>query len=253
MLNFIIYSRKSKNAQDGHTQHTHLTAEWEINNYLQTLDAQGTPYQIVDSYQEDFSGGGYYTRRPIFKSIVERCKEDRSLTLLASKADRIARDAWTGAELIKTLNMVIAANPDADDTMKQLLFVMAENEYNNTSKRFKSMYQAKVKRAQEAGEELVWGGSSPKWQESFQKNKENHKPKSHHVKANEEIQPTVQLVKDMLDFSNQSLSMSDVANKLNQRGVTTPRGAQWTQAAISRLIKRHSIEYKNKPRGGSRC
>lgn len=253
MFKFIVYSRKSRTAQDGHTQHTHLTAEWEINNYLQSLKMQNIPYEIVETHHEDFSGGGYYTRRPIFSDIVRRCKEDRSLTLLASKADRIARDAWTGAELIKTINMVIAANPDADDTMKQILFTLSEHEYTATSKRFKAMYQAKAKRAEEAGEDLVWGGSSPKWKESFEKNKHNHKPKAHHEKANQEIQPTVQLVKDMLDFSNQTLTMREVANKLNERNITTPRGAQWTQAAVSRLVKRHCIEYKNKPRGGLRC
>lgn len=246
MYKFIIYSRKSRNAQDGHTQHTHATAEWEINNYLQSLDAQNITYEIVESYAEDFSGGGYYTRRPIFSKIVDMCKKDRSLTLLASKADRIARDSWTGSELLKTINLVIASNPTADITMKQIMFVMAENEYNSTSARFKAMYQAKKKRCEEAGENLIWGGNSPKYQEKLKAGKINHVSRKTSSKAKhswEEKRPQIEGVINMMKANKIKLTFQNIADNLQVSNVPNASGGlSWSSTQAQRALSSLNIQ-----------
>ncbi len=248
MKRFIIYSRKSRTAQDGHTQHTHATSEWHTNNYLRSLDAQGIPYEIVDSYEENISGGGYYTNRPIFNSIVQRCLKDKTLHLLTAKADRMTRNMRTGSELIETINFTLANAPDADDMQKQLEFMIAEREYKNISQRFKDMYQAKAKRCEKSGEELTWGGNSTKWKETYANNKALglHKVRSSSVKAQEKSQPIVIEIKTMIQYSKDAMKLDEIANCLNEKNMLTSRGKLWTKAGVSRLIAKNNIDYRQK-------
>lgn len=242
MLKFITYSRKSKNAQDGHTQHTHATAEWHINNYLKQLDAQGIAYEVIASYEENISGGGYYTKRPIFSSIVDMCKKDKSLTLLVSKADRMARNVRTGAELMETINFVLANAPDADDLQKQLEFMIAEREWKSTSDRFKDMYQAKKARCEKTGETLIWGANSPKY------NKTNHVSKSSHrervVKLEEVKEPFTKVITLMKEkkLSDNKMTLAKIANNLNMLNVKCPTGNKWNSNNTNRAMSHFKIE-----------
>jgi len=162
MYRFIIYSRRSQKSKRDN-QYTHLTNEYNVQNYLESLDRQGIPYEVVDSYEEDISGGGYYTKRPIFKGIVERCKQDLSLTLLVAKADRLARNARTGTELMETINFILANSPDASDLEKQFQFIMAEKEWKLTSERWKDSYRAKKARCEKQGIVCEWGANSKEY------------------------------------------------------------------------------------------
>tara|TARA_Y100001956_G_scaffold24095_1_gene23890 strand:+ start:5285 stop:6052 length:768 start_codon:yes stop_codon:yes gene_type:complete len=246
MYRFLIYSRKSKDAQDGHTQHTHATAEYIIRSYLKQLEDQGIPYTIEGTYEENISGSGYYTKRPIFRGLVERCKEDKGLTLLVSKADRLARNVRTGAELMETINFVLANAPDADDLQKHLEFTIAEREGKITSNRFKDTYKAKKKRCEESGEKFIWGGNSPKWKESMKKNKHLHKTTRISEKCKKDREPIVNIIKDMLEYSNNALTLSQIAEKLNSKGITTVRGKPFSEATVSRIVRQDNIPYKRK-------
>lgn len=241
---FIIYSRKSKDAQDGHTQHTHLTNEWHITNYLKQLDSMGIEYEIVARHSEDISGGGYYTKRPIFKSIVEQCKADQGLTLLVAKADRMARNVRTGAELMETINFVLANAPDADDMQKHFEFIIAEREHKNISDRFKDTYKAKKARCLASGEELIWGGSSPKWKESFKSNHEKglHKVSDRYAKERGVQAPLVQRLQQMMNDSGNSLTQAEMAVRLNNEGFLGSRGKPLSQNGVSHLIKKYQLK-----------
>lgn len=236
-MRFIIYSRKSKQAQDGRTQHTHLTSEWHIQNYLRGLDYQGIAYEIVGAYEEDISGGGYYTNRKVFTRLVEMCRQDKTLTLLVSKADRMTRNVRTGSELMETINFVLANAPDADDMQKQLEFMIAEREYKNTSQRFKDMYQAKKKRCEETGEEFIWGGSSSKHRETYQRNREVGLHKTYERKK--QPKNLIQRVQQMVQDSNGSMTQMEMVNRLNQEGFKTARGKMLTQGTLSHIIKKY--------------
>ena len=241
MYRFITYSRKSKTAQDGHTQHTHTTAEWQINNYLKHLDQQGIKYEIVASYVENISGGGYYTKRPIFSKIVKQCMEDKTLTLLVAKADRMARNVRTGTELMETINFVIANAYDADDLQKQLEFVIAEREYKTTSQRFKDMYKAQKARCEKTGDKLIWGANSPKY------NKANHVSKSSHRKRTEKLDQvqdaftnTIELMKSK-KLGNNKLTLRNIADNLNLLKVPSTTDGVWNANSARRAMEYFDI------------
>lgn len=245
MKRFIIYSRRSKVTKGSRT---HMTGEWEVKQYLQMLDAQGVAYEIVDHVEEDFSGYGYYTKRPLFSKIVARCKEDKSLTLLASKPDRIARDSWSGAELLKTINMVVANYHDAEDMTLQIMFSIAEKEVKSTSDRYKAAYQAKKEECLRENKPLIWGGNSAKWRTTFDKNASegNHKNSKSIEKSRQAAQPMVERVKEIITLFNDKLTLAELADKLNSVNITTPTGKQWSRAGMSGFVRRYDIKYNNK-------
>lgn len=240
---FIIYSRRSKVRKDGR-QHTHETAEWQVNQYLKSLDAKGIKYEIVDHIAEDISGYGYYTKRPLFTEIVRRCKEDRSLTLLASKADRICRDVWTGAELLKTINLTVATDPNAEDMMLQMLFTVAEKEVRMQSDRRKAVYQSKKDYCIKTGEKLNWGAASPIYQANRAAGL--HKtPKIRDTSHIKEIKlPVVNEIKKIISISKNSCTQNEIAVHLNASGFTTTTGKPHTKVTVSKLCKEFGIERK---------
>lgn len=239
MYRFIIYSRKSRKAQDGHEQFTHQTSEWEINNYLQSLDKRGEEYEIVDTVEEDFSGYGYYTKRPLFRKIVERCKKDRTLTLLAAKPDRIARDAWTGSELLKTINMVVATMPDAQDFELQLMFSVAEKEVKNTSDRFKHAAAAKKANCIKTGEKFIWGANSPKYGRNSAKGNPNTRKQEEAKIRVERLRKPLTTIVTLL----KSPTYREIADKLTQLNEPLPSGksGEWKAAQVQRVMDRLEI------------
>lgn len=243
MFKFIIYSRKSRDAQDSRNQYTFATSEWHINNYLKQLDAQGIPYEVVGSYEETISGGGYYTNRPIFRSIVERCRNDRSLTLLVAKADRAARNLRSGTELMETINLVLANAPDADDMQKQLEFMIAEREYKTISQRFSDTYKAKKARCEKEGVKCVWGGNSEKWKITYNKNKSLglHNDSSL-LKKNPNTEALASKIENIAKRENYRLTSKELADNLNSYGITTATGKSWSDRTLRIFAQRNVVK-----------
>ncbi len=246
-MKFIIYSRKSRTAQDGHTQHTHKTSEWHINTYLKLLDKQGVKYEVVASYEEDLSGGGYYTKRPIFNKIVEQCKSDKDLVLLVAKADRMTRNVRTGAELMETINFILANAPDADDMQKHLEFVIAEREYKNTSQRYKDMYQAKKARCEASGEKLEWGASSKKYQEKLHNGEIDHVSCKRRRSSTEHFESIRGVFTNVIDLMRQKrlqenkMTLRNIRDNLTMLNVA-PASGTWNPRKVSLAMDYYGFE-----------
>lgn len=240
MKNFIIYSRKSRNAQDGHRQLTHETGEWEINQYLKSLDRQGIEYRIYEKYEEDYSAYGYYNNRPIFSHVVKMCKRNPSLTLLAAKADRVARDVWSGAELIKTINMVIATDPNADDSTLQMMFTWAEKECKSISDRFKAAAAAKRARCEAEGKPFYWGASSPNYGKNSKGGNPNTRKRTEAAKRVERLRDPIRVILATMDKPSYSV----IAEKLTKLGEDLPSGKPgvWHKAQVKRVMDRLGME-----------
>lgn len=242
MYKFIILSRRSKLDKEGNS-HTHKTNEWHIKNYLSSLDRQDIPYEIVASYQEDRSGAGYYIdKRPVLREIVKQCKEDKSLTLLVAKADRLTRNARTGTELIESINFILCNSPTADTLQKQLEFVIAEKEAQVIAQRFKDMYQAKRSRSIKNGEKLIWGGNSPKWKESFQENRSLglHKLNPAHYTPTPEKSNVVENIKKIISISGKK-KVEDLIDIVNEQGIVTSTGKEFTKQNLSNFLRRNKL------------
>jgi len=236
MKKFILYERKSKDRtdKDGNVvanQHTFATQEWMVSNYLTSLGEEGVDWIIVERFAETMSGAGHYSKRPLFSQAVSMCKEDQSLTLLCSKAERLARDVWSGAELMKTINFTLANAPDADDLQKHIEFVIAEREWKNTSQRFKDMLAAKKSRGEGIG--AAAEGYKRSSTTCTVRNKEDAKRRTESL-----IQPLKCLISAMTKVTYKTL-----AQALTAGSYPLPSGVigTWNPSQVQRVMTRFDL------------
>lgn len=236
MKKFIIYGRKSKDRRDkdgniATNQHTFSTQGYKINNYLKSVGEEGVDYVILGKFEEDITGAGYYTKRPIFNSLVSQCKEDKALTLLVSDADRLARNVRSGSELMETIDFIIATIPDADDSMKHMHFLFAEMEWKKTSDRYKATLAAKKSR----GEPL--GAACEKY-----KRNPNNATKRNREEARERTEWLVDRIKLLINALPKP-TFKNLANALNEAEYPLPSGkvGTWRPVQVSRIIERFDI------------
>lgn len=90
------------------------------------------------------------------------------------------------------------------------------------------------------------GGANPKWKETYEKNKDSHKTTKDSQEAKRRRTPIVNIIKDMLEYSNNALTLSQIADKLNSKGITTVRGKPFSEATVSRIVRKDNIPYKRK-------
>lgn len=90
------------------------------------------------------------------------------------------------------------------------------------------------------------GGANPKWKESMEKNKHNHKTTRLSEESKIKRSPVTQMIKDMIDYSKNRLTLDEIASNLNNKGVTTSQGKSFSKATVSRIIKQDGLDYKKK-------
>jgi len=238
MKRFVVYGRKSRDAQNSdQIQHTFATQDWIMEHYLSSIGTEGVDYEVVATFAETLSGGGYYTKRPLFTRAVNMCKKDKSLILLCAKAERLARNVRSGTELMETINFVLANAPDADDLQKQLEFMIAEREWKNTSQRWKDMYQAKKFRCKRDGVRMQWGANADK----YTANMDNPSRKN----ATEALNRT-QVVGEQIKLIAASMSKptyASIAEVLTKQGIPLPSKVigTWKSNQIQRVCNRFNI------------
>lgn len=234
---YVLYSRQSK-VNGNSNQMTLETSEFAMTNYLDTLGVEGVDYEIVEVLREIKSSyGKNSTNRKNFNRAVELCKEYNA-KLLVSTMSRLSRNTALGARILEEVDVVVATSPTADKAMKQIMLIMAENESDQQSQRRKATYQAKKKRCEEAGEELVWGARSSKYKETHQRNKEAglHKQSKVRTPQNPAL---INRIKQMHSDSNGSMTQTEMANRLNAEGYKTSRGNKVVQGTVSAIIKKY--------------
>lgn len=249
MKRFVIYSRQSK--ESGlQGQMTLETADYSIRHYLMTVGKEGIDYEVLGRFEEVKSGFGKSARnRDEFNKAVKLCYDNKETsTLLVSNISRLSRNTAYGSQIVEDLNVVLASNPQANRTMKNLMLVMAEDESMQQSIRRKSAVMAKKERCEKNGDDFIWGGNSPQWHKTFQENKAKglHKRPAFIQKSRDDAQPVVKEITNIIKYSRGSVTQTDIAIHLNSAGLTTARGGEFTKGSVSRMIKKFNIDYRNK-------
>jgi len=226
MKKFVLYERKSKEDKTKLVSHTYATQEWIVDNFLKTQGEEGVDWIIVERFAETISGGGYYTKRPLFSKAVSMCKKDKTLTLLASKPDRITRNLRTATELMETLNMTLATCPDASELELHMVFMMAQNEYKIISDRFIAMHQAKKSRGEPVG------SASPNYTRT-KRDKMNRATSGKALTHAEQYRSQL----EVLVASPVRLTLQKLADSLNNVGARTLKGGMYNPSTVKNLAK----------------
>ena len=177
---------------------------------------------------ETGKGADALERRPVLALALTEARRLRC-PIVAAKLDRISRDVAFISRLMSERVPFISAElgRDADPFMLHLYAALAEKERRLISERTKAALQA----AKARGVRL--GGHHP------QTLSDAGRAAGRAAQAARSDERT-RLLMPVLDElrADGTPSLRDIAAGLDARGITTPRGAAWTAAAVSRLLAR---------------
>lgn len=216
---FIAYYRVSTTKQ-GHSG-LGLDAQREaVRQYL-----NGGNWELLGEYTEVETGKGSdaLDKRPQLKAALAQCKKDRAKLLIA-KLDRLARNVHFVSGLMESKVKFVAIDiPEANNLTIHIMAAFAEHEAKRISERTKAALAA----AKARGTKLGTAGLS-----NLKRNVEERQQQADAFAEN---------LRPVLDgFKGAGLTQLKQVAKLNELGITTPRGGQWSLMQLQRVLARLS-------------
>lgn len=218
----VAYCRVSTDKED---QINSLEAQRE---YFRTyMDEFG--YELVEIYADEGITGTKKKSRKAFLKMLEDARAGKFDVLFVKDISRFARntlDSLESVRLLKSLNIdiVFVNNQGILETGSELMFTimsaMAQEESVNTSKRVKFGKRQNMKNGKVPN--LVYGYDKVPG-ELFT------------LHINEEEARTVKRIFERYVYEGDGCLA--IAKELNQSGICTKRGCQWSQNAVVRIIK----------------
>lgn len=240
MKKIAIYSRQSK-VSGLKGQMTLETADFTVRHYLHTLGEEGVDYEVVARFQEIKSSYGKNSRsREEFNKAVDFCRENKDVTLVVPNIQRFSRNTAHGATILEEIDVVLANNPHANNTMKNLLLVMGEDESYQQSIRRKATYQAKKERCEKLGVVCEWGANSVKYQQKLKTGEIKHVSKNTRQNAVnhwESQRNQIQGVVNMMKSNKIKLTYKNIAYNMQVSGVKSREGKAIAPSQVHRIFE----------------
>lgn len=215
-IKYVIYIRVSTKGQ-GESGLGLEAQKRDIGIYLD--DYSERPYEVIAEFTEVRSGAD--DDRPELAKAIQLAKKEKAV-LLVAKLDRLSRKVSFIAKLTddKRLVFKVASMPYADTFQLHLYAVLAEQEREFISKRTKGALAEAKKRG------VKLGGLRDKTSE---RNKAKRKQADDFAaKIWRTIEPMRQ----------QGLTLSDIARRLNDIGITTATGRQFQAQTVKNIVIR---------------
>ena len=208
---FVAYYRVSTDKQGK----SGLGLEAQINAVQQHIQRSGGA--IIAEFQEVESGK--HNDRPQLQAALKLCRQKKAVLVIA-KIDRLARNVAFIANLMESKVTFIACdNPHANKTMSQMMAVFAEHERDAISQRTKDALQAAKARGVKLGRpDADIAEVQRHWSERARS-------------IRERVYPTAQ------EMRNRGMTLTQIADDLNDRGIKTCRSGQWYASTVGRLLK----------------
>ena len=178
------------------------------------------PWEILGEFIEVQSGGD--NDRPQLAKALGMVRKHAGAELLVAKLDRLSRRVAFIANIIedKRVKLRVASMPHADTFQLHVYAALAEQERAFISARTKAALAAAKARGVNLG-----GNNDPA-------QKRNEARKAAAVKEALKLKDTV------LALQNAGMSLRGIAERLNQMGLKTARGAAWGPVQVQRVIQR---------------
>jgi DNA invertase Pin-like site-specific DNA recombinase len=216
--NYVAYYRVSTKRQ----RRSGLGLEAQRQAVHRYLD--GGDWKLIEEFVEAESGRR--SDRPQLQKALKACRV-YGATLVIAKLDRLARNVAFIANLMEAgVEFEAVDLPDANRMTLHIMAAMAEQEARYISTRTKEGLEI----ARQQGKQL--GGT---------------RPKAQLTEAGREIGREAQRAqarrraKDLLDAiedirSKGAKSLRDIAEMLNERNISTPRGGKWSATQVARVL-----------------
>ena len=188
----------------------------EVSAYLKE-----TEWQLIDEYTEIETGKGSNAldKRPQLRAALDYSRK-QGATLIIAKLDRLARNVHFVSGLLETgVEFVAADMPQANKVMIQMYSVMAEWERDQISARTKAALNA----AKTRGVRLGVAGTK-----NLQRNLAERKEASYEFAG--------RLAGVINGFKASNLTQRAMVVELNQLGIRTARGKEWSLVQLQRVI-----------------
>lgn len=219
MRNYIGYYRVSTQRQG--RSGLGLEAQREmVQRYVASVGGH-----IIAEFTEIESGRA--KNRPELRKALALARNRRNrATLIVAKLDRLARNVAFVSALLDTPGVEFKAAdlPEANRMMVQMLAVVAEYEAKQISERTKAALEARRRRGLPLGNPatLLIGGSP-----AAEHNRE---------KARQEAERLGPVLRDIKAAG--IVTIRGIAQELNRRGYTTPRGTPFHPTTVNRVLGR---------------
>jgi DNA invertase Pin-like site-specific DNA recombinase len=235
MKKFVCYFRVSTQKQgfDGLGISSQKAA---VKNYVRREDAE-----IIAEFTEVETGTRKRKRIEIYKAIDLAKK--LGATLIVAKLDRLARDVeFTSALFNANVDFICCDNPTANKLTIQLLSVIAEHEAEVISTRIKSALAVKKERIKNGVTTNKDGSIMKPVNGTYRLGNPNGfgDYQKLGVQKIKELALTnksnIQAMDVVCNARKQSLTLQQIANKLNELQYTTRNGKNFTPTQVHRLL-----------------
>jgi len=219
---YISYLRVSTQKQ-GHSGLGLEAQQAAVARYIQ--DHHGT---LVQEFKEIESGRKGMRGRPELEKALAICRK-RRCTLVIGKLDRLARDVRFFLEVIDTckVNIAFADLPDVNPSTAEgrMVLVSMANFAEFEARRISERTKAALAAAKARGRVLGWKGI------------DNLRP---NIQERQQAADAFaeRLRHSVCSMQSRGLSHRAMALELNQLGIKTPRGGQWSLYQLQRLLDR---------------
>lgn len=216
MKQYVIYTRVSTEEQ-GKSGLGLEAQERDIDVFLTNFSEE--PFEVLDRFQDVLSGGT--DDRPQLAQAL-RMVRSTGAELLVAKLDRLSRKVSFIAALMddKAVKLRVASMPFADKFQLHIYAALAEQERTFISERTK----AALKAAKASGKQL--GGLRDK---TMKRNE------AIQAKAHAEAEKVMRVIGPL---RQSGATLASIAATLNETGVSTSRGGEWTPTQVSRVLQR---------------
>lgn len=178
--------------------------------------------KLIAEYIEVESGKK--SNRPEFQKALKAC-ERLQATLLIAKLDRLSRSIHVITGLQESGIKFIAADcPDATPLTIHILAAMAQYERELISKRTRDALQQAKKRGVRLG--------NPNPEKALRQAYKAHRKQADSFAA--EIKPIIEKIKQ----KGHVTTLKEIADALNERGISTARGGKWHPTTVKNLLAR---------------
>lgn len=217
-MNYVMYRRVSTTEQ-GSSGLGLAAQQYSIESFLDATDAS-----IIGDYT-DIQSGKKDNRERLQKAL-RSCRVNGA-TLVVSKLCRLSRSFAYSAKLLEgDVPVVITENPNASMLELRLKAAINQEERERISNRTREALAAKKLLGDELGNKEVWKYAAN--QDTTNANA------ARTAKASDYKQYMFDIIQD--EFGDELPSLSTIADWLNVNGYSTPRGSQFTRAAVQRVI-----------------
>ena len=217
-MNYVMYRRVSTTEQ-GSSGLGLAAQQHSIESFLGVSGAS-----IIGDYT-DIQSGKKDNRESLQKAL-RSCRVNGA-TLVVSKLCRLSRSFAYSAKLLEgDVPVVITENPNASMLELRLKAAINQEERERISNRTREALAAKKLLGDELGNKEVWKYAAN--QDTTNANA------ARTAKASDYKQHMLDIIQDQ--FGGDLPSLSTIANWLNENGYSTPRGSQFTRAAVERVL-----------------